>query len=135
MWLGALILKYGDSRMKKVSDKNIKLALDGMLVPINPVNGIPILLYLQEGKMLLPLFTDKEKYSKAAVWGNFIGAKCQMVEQQLEFLNSIIEFKKQISFHVVVDPYITPEGNTRFQLLALDEEEKSYLKEDKNGKS
>lgn len=111
--------------MKKVyPEKIIQYKLEGMLMAFNPVSLNPIFLELN-GEYLLPIFNTKQKFDEA----KFISAKCTVILDQNEFINSILHYKNKFNFHVAVDPYVTPEGNTRFQLILLDEEEKVYLGE------
>jgi len=100
--------------MKQVSDEIKQYGLEGMFIPFSPSEHIPFFLNL-DGQLLLPVFSTKEKYDEAAKWGNFELARCKMINDPKNFLESVSAFKVKVA----VDPYITPEGNTRFQLLKL----------------
>jgi len=116
--------------MKKVQPQKItQYKLEGMLMPLNPFSNNPVFLTLN-GKYLLPIFSTKEKFDETAKWAKFEFAKCTVIIDVEDFINSILHHKIKFRFHVVVDPYVTPEGNTRFQLIPFDEEEKAHLGED-----
>jgi hypothetical protein len=108
--------------MKRISDKINQFDLTGMFLPFNPFTNNPVFLEL-DGKFLMPLFSTEEKYNAAKEWAGFDFAKIKRITNPEEFMESIALSKKEIEFHVVVDPYITPEGNTRFQLIPFNEEE------------
>lgn len=117
--------------MKKVGDKVTRYDMRGMLIPFNPASRSPIFLEL-DGKHILPIFSNKEKFDEAAKWGGFSFAAQNVILDPEEFKKSVLIYKNKFPFHVVADPYITPEGNTRFQLIPFDDEEKVHLGE-KNG--
>lgn len=108
-------LGLGTTSMKQVSDDVKQFVLDGMFIPFNSVSSVPIFLNIG-GQLLLPVFSTKEKYDEAAKWGNFELARCKMINDPKNFLESVAAYKVKVA----VDPYITPEGNTRFQLLKLE---------------
>lgn len=116
----------GATRMKKVSEKTTRYLMRGMLLPLNSASNIPVFLEV-EGGLILPLFTSHGKFNEASKWGGFAFAKPNLIINSQEFHDSVLFFKKKFPFHVVVDPHLTPEGNTRFQLVVFDEEEKEYL--------
>lgn len=101
--------------MKQVSDDIQKYGLEGMRIPFNSTSDVPVFLNIG-GQLLLPVFSTKEKYDEAAKWGDFELARCKMVTDHKSFLESVYAYKVKVA----VDPYITPEGNTRFQLLKLE---------------
>ncbi len=119
--------------MNKVSDEVKKFILQGALMPFNPFSKKPIFLEFN-GQFVLPVFSTKEKFDEAAKWGGFTFAKCSIIVNTDEFRNTVLDHKKRFNFHVVADPYITEKGNTRFQMIPFDEEEKVYLGE-KSGQS
>lgn len=110
--------------MKPVSDKRSLHPIRGLLLPINPGSNGPVFLQVG-GKTLLPVFSDKLKFSEAAKWGKFEDATSNVIVNPQDFYDCVIMFKKRFPFHVVLDPYITEEGNTRFQLLLYEEEKEN----------
>ena len=102
---------------------NIRYNLAGMFLPINPANNKPVFLTIC-GKFLLPIFTTEDKLKVAAEWGNFTFAIPKSILDPVDFTNSVLNFKKNLAFHVVVDPYINEKGNTEFQMIPFDEEER-----------
>jgi hypothetical protein len=108
--------------MKQVSDKRIRYQVKGLLLPINPGSKAPIWLEV-DGEQILPLFTSIEKFDKAAKWGGFSFATKNVILNPQNFYNCVLMLRKKFPFHVVVDPHITKEGNTQFQLLLFEEEE------------
>lgn len=112
--------------MKKVSDKNIRYQVRGMILPIDPGCKSPVFIK-GNGELLLPLFTSLGKFEEASKWGNFPFAQPNIIINPQDFQDCVLMFKKRFQFHVAIDPYITPEGNTRFQLAAYDDQEKEHL--------
>jgi hypothetical protein len=113
--------------MKKVNPAKItRYQMTGMFMPLNPASNGPVFLEL-DGEFLLPIFSTKEKFDEAAKWGGFTFAKCTVILEPEEFKNSVLQHKSKFNFHVAADLYVTPEGNTRFQLIPFDDEEKEYL--------
>ncbi len=98
-----------------------KIDLVGLLLPFNQFTNRPVFLKVGD-KFLLPLFTSQEKYNEAAVWGGFEFAKPKKIADPLDFTKSVLACRKEFTFHVVADPYITAEGNTRFELILLEGE-------------
>jgi hypothetical protein len=110
--------------MKRVSDKINQHKIEGRLIPY--LDNKPMLLELN-GKFLMPLFSSKEKYDEAAKWTDFSSAQLKVINDSGQFIRSVQAAKSKIKFHVVVDPYVTPEGNTRFDLIPFEEgEENGY---------
>lgn len=107
--------------MKKLADKTVPYIIRGMILPMNPTNS-PVFLEV-DGKLILPLFTTRDKFNEAAKWGGFSFAKANVVLNPQDFHDCVMLFKKKFPFHVAIDPYLTPEGNTRFQMAIYDEEE------------
>lgn len=120
--------------MKKVSEEISRYQIKGMLMPINPASNAPIFLPIND-TFILPIFSSREKFDEAAKWGGFEFAKHGLILNTDEFKTAVLFYKKKHPFHVVIDPYITPEGNTRFQLVPFDDEEKSHLGEKDERKS
>lgn len=112
--------------MNKVSDKNTRYQVRGMVLPIDPGSKSPVFIE-NNGKLLLPLFTSLGKFEEASNWGNFSHAQPNIIINPQDFQDCVLMFKKKFPFHVAIDPYITPEGNTRFQLAVYDDEEKEHL--------
>jgi hypothetical protein len=112
--------------MKKVSDKIIRHQVRGMILPIDPGSNSPVFLN-NNGVLFLPLFTSLDKFKEASEWGKFPSAQPNIIINPQDFEDCVFMFKKKFPFHVAIDPHLTPEGNTRFQLAAYDEEEKENL--------
>lgn len=104
--------------MKPVSEKKSLHPIRGLLLPMN--GGQPVFLQVG-GQTLLPVFSDKTKFTDAAKWGKFTEAGSNVIVNPQEFYDCVMFFKKRFPFHVVLDPYITEDGNTRFQLLLYEE--------------
>ena len=119
--------------MNRISDEIKKFMLQGAFMPFNPLSNKPVFLEFN-GQFVLPVFSTKEKFDEAAKWAGFTFATCSVIIDPEDFKNSVLAYKNKFNFHVAADPYITEEGNTRFQLIPFDEEEKSYL-EKKDGQS
>lgn len=107
--------------MNKVSDTITTYQLRGMILPINPVSKTPVFLELNK-EFYLPLFTAKEKFEDASKWGGFQFATASIILNPLDFRSSVFGFRERFPFHVIVDPYITGDGKTQFQLVQLEEE-------------
>jgi hypothetical protein len=107
--------------MKQVSEQKTRYQIRGLLLPINPGTHSPIFLEV-DGQYILPLFTTRDKFTEATQWGGFSFANINVIVNPQDFHDCVMTFKKKFPFHVVVDPYITEEGNTRFQLLLFDGE-------------
>ena len=105
--------------MKQVSEKKSLHPIRGLLLPMN--GNKPVFMQVA-GQTLLPVFSDKTKFSEASKWGKFEEASSSVIVNPQEFYDCVMFFKKRFPFHVVLDPYITDEGNTRFQLLMYGEE-------------
>ena len=114
--------------MKRIGDKTVVHPVRGMLLPMNPSNNNPVFLEL-DGKLILPLFTSRDKFSEAAKWGGFEYARPNAIINAQDFYDCVILFKKRFPFHVAIDLHITPEGNTRFQMAIYDDEEQGMKDE------
>jgi len=114
--------------MKKISN-GISYQLEGMLVLFNPELKQPVLLKM-DGKCFLPVFSTKEKLEKASEWVDIGFASHNVIVSYSDFKKSVMDIKKTINVHVIVDPYITENKTIKFNLIPLDDEEKSYLGED-----
>lgn len=92
--------------------------LEGLFVPFNGAG--PVL--LRSGTdVIMPLFSSREKYLEAIDWAKLQNANCNAIVDGQQFLQAITDLKSKIKFHVALDPFITEEGNTRFQLLKIGE--------------
>lgn len=114
--------------MKKLSNELTQYNIKGMLLPFNPFSRKPVFLEVN-GKFLLPIFSTKDKFDEAAKWAGFAFAKCSIIVDPEDFKKSVLQYKQKSNFHVVADPYVTEEGNTRFQLIPFDEQESAYGQE------
>lgn len=108
--------------MKQVSDKSTRYQIRGMLLPLNPATKFPIFLSVN-GTLILPIFTTSEKFEAASKWGKFAHAKPNVIVDAQNFQDHVLYFKKKLNFHVAIDPYITEDGNTRFELVPWENED------------
>ncbi len=100
--------------MKRVSDKVVMMDVTGYVFPWNGAQPVYVDV---EGAIFLPLFSSAEKLRemmmKTAV--AYVSIK-QVVGDQMEFLTS---FPPDLGVRIMVDPWVTDEGNTRFKELIL----------------
>lgn len=71
----------------------------------------------------MPIFSDEEKYNNAAKWFGFEDAIQNKINDGQKFIEIVLGIKKKLEFFLVVDPYLTAEGNTRFDAIVLDKPE------------
>lgn len=81
--------------------------------------GNPVIITIPGDGYFLPLFSTKEKYDSLAAFGHFEEATCKKIEDHKEFVQSIMENEpfRNGTIRLIVDPWITDKGTTRFTLL------------------
>jgi len=113
--------------MIKIGDTFIRSDLTGAWFPVNPTTQQLVAISCNDG-ILIPLFSTKEKYDKAAKWGGFQYAYCQEVLDHKKLFDSLMEAKTRFSFHLILDPELV-DGRLRFNLVPLDESDLKVVKE------
>ncbi len=93
--------------MKQISSELKNVNVEDMFIGMYGENK-PFLLVL-EGIKFLPIFTTPEKLEETVLRCKVPPVSTKQITDQWDFLDSIVG-----KIRIMVDPWITPEGNTRF---------------------
>lgn len=93
--------------MKILTEKK-EMTISGMLLAFWKGAASPITIII-ENEQCLPIYSEKEKLETSMKDLKIEEYDIKQIDNGAEFLESVIPH-----FRVVLNPYITPEGNTRF---------------------
>jgi hypothetical protein len=106
--------------MRQVSDRQRGVTLAGCVFGVYGQAGDAVqpVLFLLEGRHLLPVFTTPAKMTEAYGWAGVVDPyTVKRIDDGREFLASV-----EGKYPVILDPWVTPQGNTRFLLVSLPKE-------------